>query len=112
MISPRPDQSGRRKKRKPPARAIAQWLDFIRPHLDRYAQAGRGEQKKYIDDLSKMVGTGVDTLRRFIWAAQFLESHRITQFPPGIQRMPLASVEVIMRISKRDPVYLANCSPN
>ena len=89
-----------RKRRAPPK---AQWLDFIRPHVDRYGQLPRGEQKKYIEDLSNLTGTSVNTLRRFIAAAQYLEANGIREFPKGVTRMPVGSIEFIMRIGKRDP---------
>lgn len=104
---------------KPRARQISNWLDFIRPHLDRYVTLPRGEQKDYVERLSEEMrqleidnggrreapGPSVNTLRRYMAAAQFLESHGIVTFPAGRPRMPAAAVEAIARISKRDPAY-------
>ncbi len=91
--------------RKPRARPITQWLDFIRPHVDRYGQLPRGERKKYIEELSNLAGTSVNTLRRFIAAAQYLEGNGIREFPKGVTHMPVASIESIMRIGKHDPEH-------
>jgi hypothetical protein len=101
------------------ARQITNWLDFIRPYLDRYVTLPRGEQKSYVENLSEELrenrlenggppdapGPSVNTLRRYMAAAQFLESHGIVKFPQERVRLPSASVEAIMRISKRDAAY-------
>jgi hypothetical protein len=50
-------------------------------------------------------GPSVNTLRRYMAAAPFLESHGIVKFTPERPRMPAAAVEAIVRISKRDPAY-------
>lgn len=98
-------RSRRPSTRKPGAPPMTQWLDFIRPFLDRYARLGRGEQKKFIQALANEMDKSVNTLRRFIWAAQFLESHGITYFASGVEQMPLNAVEFVMRIAKRDPEH-------
>lgn len=104
---------------KPRTRQISNWLDFIRPHLDRYVTLPRGDQKKFVEGLSEEIrelrvdkddrpeapGPSVNTLRRYVAAAQFLESHGIVKFPPDRPRLPAAAVEAIARISKRDPAY-------
>ncbi len=82
---------------------MTQWLEFIRPHLHRYALSGRGEKKTFIQALAKDTNKSVNTLRRFISAAQFLESDSITQVAPGVAHMPLNAVEFIMRTRKRNP---------
>jgi hypothetical protein len=88
---------------KKPAKRISDWLAFIRPHLDSYTALQRGEQKKFITTLSETTGSSINTLRRYIAGAQFLESHSIREFPRGLARMPIASVEAIARINRRDP---------
>jgi hypothetical protein len=117
-------RASKKKKRsraagKPRTRQISNWLDFIRPHLDRYVTLPRGDQKKFVEGLSEEIrelrvdngdrseapGPSVNTLRRYMAAAQFLESHGIVKFPPDRPRMPAAAVEAIARISKRDPAY-------
>lgn len=85
------------------ARQISNWLAFIRPHVDRYLALPRGEQKKFVDKLSEKTGSSGNTLRRYIAAAQVLEAHGVTEFPPGLKRLPVAAVEAIERISKQDP---------
>jgi len=80
------------------------WLGFIRPHFERYRTLPWGKQKEFIDDLAEKTGRSENTLRRYIAAAELLESFGITQFPANLKRMPFASVEAIGRISKKDPV--------
>ncbi len=108
-----------RSARKPRAPQISNWLDFIRPHLERYVRLPRGEQKDYVERVSKELrefridhggrsdapGPSVNTLRRYMAAAQFLESHGIVAFKAGHSRVPAAAVEAVARISKRDPSY-------
>jgi len=54
---------------------------------------------------AEVAGPSVNTLRRHMAAAQFLESHGIVAFPAGRPRVPAAAVEAVARISKRDPAY-------
>ncbi|HEY5378177.1 MAG TPA: hypothetical protein VIJ78_01405 [Pseudolabrys sp.] len=119
-----PRRTSTKKKRSKPAgksraRQISNWLAFIHPHLGRYVTLPSGDQKKYFERLSEEMrqleideggrrdapGPSVNTLRRYMAAAQFLESHGIVKFPAGRPRMPAAAVEAIVRISKRDPAY-------
>lgn len=102
MIAPTAEHS-KTSKRKERAPQISNWLEFIRPHLDPYGRLPRGEQKDYLEKLSAKMKTGVKTLRGFIAAAQYLESNGITSFPEKAKRMPVASIEAIIRIGKRDP---------
>jgi hypothetical protein len=116
----------RNKKNKPSkpdrgARApqMRDWLDFIKPHLERYVLLPRGEQKKFVERLSEEMrevriqegglptapGPSVNTLRRWMAAAQYLESHGIVRFEEGKPRVPAAAVEMVSRISKRDPAH-------
>jgi hypothetical protein len=97
------NQSRQKSLRKERAPQRSNWLEFIQPHVDRYGRLPRGEQKKYLEKLSGDVKTSVKTLRAFLAAAAYLEINGITEFPEKAQRMPVASVEAIMRISKRDP---------
>jgi hypothetical protein len=112
-------KSNPRSAGKPRAPQISNWLDFIRPHLERYVRLPRGEQKDYVERVSKELrefridhggspdapGPSVNTLRRHMAAAQFLESHGIVAFPVGRPRVPAAAVEAVARIAKRDPAY-------
>lgn len=85
-----------------PAQISKDWLGYIRPHLRPYEALGRGERRDYIAKLSKQVKLSDNTLRRFIWAAQFLEAEGITELPPGV-KMPVGAVEQIARIATREP---------
>lgn len=121
MTSRRASAKQKRPKRigKPRTRQLSNWLEFIRPHLDHYVTLPRGEQKNYVERLSEEMrqlridqggrpeapGPSVNTLRRYMAAAQFLQSHGIVNFPAGRPRMPAAAVEAIASISKRDPAY-------
>ena len=99
--APRRSGSGKPRKR---AKTIVNWLGFIRPHLQEYSALPPGEQLKLLQKLSDKTGTNVNTLRRYLGAARFLESvFAITVFPPNRQRMPIASVEAISRIYRKDP---------
>lgn len=82
---------------------IRNWLAFIRPHADRYEALPRGEQRKLIEKLSKKSGSSENTLRRYIAAARVLETHGIREFPAGSRRLPVAAIEAIERIGKKDP---------
>lgn len=92
-----------RPKKRPRAQQIRNWLGFIRPYADRYAALPRGERMTVIDDLIKQTGSSENTIRRFLAAAQVLETHGIRELPPGVRYLPVASVELIERISKKDP---------
>ena len=85
------------------ARPITDWLGFIRPHFERYKTLPWGRQKEFIEELSRGTGSSANTLRRYIAAADLLEGYGIVAFPPNLERMPVASVEAIARISKKDP---------
>jgi hypothetical protein len=80
------------------------WLGFIRPHFEVYRMLPWGKQNEFIDKLARDIGPSANTLRRYIAAAELLEGFGITQFPPDLTRMPVASVEAIGRISRKDPV--------
>src|ERR1700757_3056341 len=87
--------------KRPRAPQIRNWLAFIRPHADRYAALPRGERMQLVAELSKKTGTRENTLRRFIAAAQVLETHGIREIPPGRKYLPVGSVEAIEGISKK-----------
>jgi hypothetical protein len=91
------------KARRERARQIRNWLAFIRPHADRYESLPRGEQRKLIEKLVKTTGSSENTLRRYIAAARVLETHGIREFPAGSRRLPVAAIEAIERIGKKDP---------
>jgi hypothetical protein len=104
--SPQPPAAAGQDKpetKRPRAPQIRNWLAFIRPHADRYAALPRGERMQLVAELSKKTGTRENTLRRFIAAAQVLETHGIREIPPGRKYLPVGSVEAIERISKKDP---------
>ncbi|MEW6449205.1 MAG: hypothetical protein AB1490_01040 [Pseudomonadota bacterium] len=82
---------------------ISDWLSLIRPHLEQYRMLPWGQQSEFIDKLSKSSGYNANTLRRYIAAAELLEGFGITAFPPNLKRLPVAAIEVISRISKKDP---------
>jgi hypothetical protein len=94
-----PKGPGRKRKRAAP---ISDWLGFIRPHQQRYRMLPRGQQKEFIEELSAKTGSSVNTLLRFIAAADLLETYGIVALPPGRGQMPVASVEAIGRISNYD----------
>lgn len=79
------------------------WLGFIRPHFEVYRILPWGQQNEFIDKLARDKGPSANTLRRYIAAAEQLERFGITQFPPGVTRLPVASVEAIGRIGRKDP---------
>jgi hypothetical protein len=81
---------------------IADWLGYIRPHIGPYDALGRGERGEYIAKLSKETKLSDNSLRRMIFAAQFLDAEGITALPPG-GRLPVGAVERIARIAAREP---------
>lgn len=85
-----------------PGRIASEWLAYIRPHVRPYEALGRGDRRDYIAKLSKRVKLSDNTLRRFIWAAQYLDAEGITELPSGV-RMPVAAVERVARIAARQP---------
>jgi hypothetical protein len=85
------------------AKPTSDWLGFIRSHYEAYRTLPWGQQKAFIDKLARDHGQSANTLRRYIAAAEFLESFGVTRFPQGIKQVPVASVEAITRISKLDP---------
>jgi hypothetical protein len=85
------------------AEPISDWLGFIRPHFESYRTLPWGQQREFIEKLSKTAGSSTNTLRRFIAGAELLEGFGITAIPPDLTRLPIASVEAVGRISKRDP---------
>lgn len=93
----------KRRDAKTRAKPITDWLGFIRPPFARYRTLPWGKQKEFIEKLSQSTGSSANTLRRYIAAAELLESYGITVFPPNLKRMPVAAVEAIARISKKDP---------
>jgi hypothetical protein len=98
-----PSQGGADKKRRKRAKSVVNWLGFIRPLLQDYAALPAGAQVKLLQKLSRQRGTSVNTLRRYVGAARFLERvFAITEFPPGRPRLPVASVEAIARIYRKD----------
>jgi len=58
---------------------------------------------RLVEEPSKKSGTSENTLRRFIAAAQVLETHGIRELPPGVKYLPVASAEATERISKKNP---------
>lgn len=85
------------------AAPTSDWLGFIRPHFEAYRTLPWGKQKEFIDKLAHEEGQSANTLRRYIAAAEFLETFGVTRFPQNIERMPVAAVEAIGRISRKDP---------
>ncbi|MGL3107145.1 hypothetical protein [Bradyrhizobium sp. BR 1432] len=85
-----------------PGRIASEWLAYIRPHVRPYEALGRGDRRDYIAKLSKRVKLSDNTLRRFIWAAQYLDAEGIKELPSGV-RMPVAAVERVARIAARQP---------
>jgi hypothetical protein len=81
---------------------IADWLGYIRPHIRPYDALGRGERGDYIAKLSKETKLSDNSLRRMIFAAQFLDAEGITELAPG-GRLPVGAVERIARIAAREP---------
>lgn len=81
---------------------LRDWLTFIRPHAERYRALPRGQQKQFVDNLENKTGRSVNTLRRYIAAAEFLEGHGITTWPDGVRTLPVAAVEAIGRASRKD----------
>jgi hypothetical protein len=57
-----------------------------------FAALPRGERMKLVDELSKKTGTSENTLRRFIAAAQVLETHGVREIPPGRKYLLVGSV--------------------
>jgi hypothetical protein len=85
-----------------PSKIKQDWLSFIRPHLLPYEALGPGERLKYIAKLSKETKLSDNSLRRYIAAAQFLETEGFTEVPLGA-RLPVAAVERIARIAALRP---------
>jgi hypothetical protein len=85
-----------------PSKIASNWLGYIRPHLQPYEALGPGERLKYIAKLSRATKLSDNSLRRFIAAAQFLETEGITELPSG-SRLPVAAVERIARIAALEP---------
>lgn len=81
---------------------IADWLGYIRAHIRPYDALGRGERGDYIAKLSRETKLSDNSLRRMIFAAQFLEAEGVTELPPG-GKLPVGSVERIARIAAREP---------
>jgi hypothetical protein len=81
---------------------IPDWLGYIRPHIRPYDALGRGERRDYIAKLSKQTKLSDNSLRRMIFAAQFLEAEGVTELPPG-GKLPVGAVERIARIAAREP---------
>ncbi|MDT3685938.1 MAG: hypothetical protein RO009_12965 [Pseudorhodoplanes sp.] len=98
--TPRSSAKGKGPRRAAPT---SDWLSFIRPHFDLYRTLPWGKQKEFIDRLAREEGQSANTLRRYIAAAEFLEGFGITRFPANIERLPVAAVEAIGRISRKDP---------
>jgi hypothetical protein len=86
----------------PAAPKIPDWLGYIRPHIRPYDALGRGERRDYIAKLSKETKLSDNSLRRMIFAAQFLEEEGIKELPPD-GKMPVGAVERIARIAARQP---------
>ena len=81
---------------------LRDWLTFIRPHAKRYHELPRGQQKQFVENLENKTGRSVNTLRRYIAAAEFLEGHGVTAWPEGVKTFPVAAVEAIGRASRKD----------
>jgi hypothetical protein len=101
--SPRITRSAGKTAGRKRAAPTANWLGFIRPHFEVYRMLPWGGQRAFIDKLARAEGQSANTLRRYIAAAEFLESFGISKFPEGIVHVPVASVEAIARISKLAP---------
>jgi hypothetical protein len=86
----------------PAAPKIPDWLGYIRPHIRPYDALGRGERRDYIAKLSRETKLSDNSLRRMIFAAQFLDEEGIKELPPD-GRMPVGAVERIARIAARQP---------
>ncbi len=99
-----PGMSTAIRKKMPGGRApqLRDWLTFIRPHAERYRELARGQQKQFVENLENKTGRSVNTLRRYIAAAEFLEGHGITTWPDGVRTLPVAAVEAIGRASRKD----------
>lgn len=97
-----PAGAAARNTQRKPAPQISNWLAFIRPHADRYESQPRGERRKLIEKLTEKSVSSGNTLRRYIAAARMLERHGIRQFPARLRHLPVATVEAIERISRKD----------
>jgi hypothetical protein len=84
------------------AASTPDWFAFIRPHLGAYRRAGFGDQTPLLEATSTDSGLQLNTLRRYVAAAELLEEAGIVDFG-GYKPPPVAAVEVIARIAKRDP---------
>jgi hypothetical protein len=103
MVKAQSSSSAKRSGRRMRADPIPDWLGFIRPQLHSYQRLPWGGQQAFIKKLSQRTGSSENTLRRFIAAAEFLEGYGITTLAAGRRPLPIAAVEVIGRISKKDP---------
>ena len=99
-----PTATRKKPEKMPGGRApqLTDWLTFIRPHAERYRELPRGQQKQFVENLEKKTGRSVNTLRRYIAAAEFLEGHGVTAWPDGVKTFPVAAVEAIARASRKD----------
>ncbi len=86
----------------PAAPKIPDWFGYIRPHIRPYDALGRGERRDYIAKLSKATKLSDNSLRRMIFAAQFLEKEGVEELPPG-GKLLVGAVERIARIAAREP---------
>lgn len=86
----------------PAAPKIPDWFGYIRPHIRPYDALGRGERRDYIAKLSKATKLSDNSLRRMIFAAQFLEKEGIKDLPAG-GKLLVGAVERIARIAAREP---------
>ncbi|RXH40941.1 hypothetical protein [Bradyrhizobium zhanjiangense] len=81
---------------------IKDWLGYIRPHIANYEALGRGGRRDYIAKLSEETDLSDNSLRRMIFAAQFLEGEGVTELPPG-GKLAVGAVERVARIAAREP---------
>jgi hypothetical protein len=86
----------------PAAPKIPDWFSYIRPHIRPYDALGRGERRDYIAKLSKATKLSDNSLRRMIFAAEFLEKEGIKGLPAG-GKLLVGAVERIARIAAREP---------
>jgi hypothetical protein len=86
----------------PAAPKIPDWFSYIRPHIRPYDALGRGERRDYIAKLSKATKLSDNSLRRMIFAAEFLEKEGIKGLPAG-GKLLVGAIERIARIAAREP---------